>query len=102
MKKRKLWVSLLAGFLALVMLLGLVVGALTTYVSAESSAEIQKRLEALEVEKDAIDAKIEELEQLTYDPNFWGDQENSGKILRQLKQLKDKISAYENLCNNLP
>ena len=62
MKKRKLWVSILAGFLALIMVLGLVVGALSTYVSAESSAEIQKRLEALEKEKDAIDDRIEELE----------------------------------------
>lgn len=62
MKNRKLWVSLLAGLLALIMVLGLFVSVLPTYVSAESSAEIQKRLEALEDEKDAIDAKIKELE----------------------------------------
>ena len=62
MKNRKLWVSLLAGFLALIMILGLFVSVLPTYVSAESSAEIQKRLEALKDEKDDIDAKIEELE----------------------------------------
>jgi len=62
MKNRKFWVSLLAGFLALVMILGLFVSVIPTYVSAESSTEIQKRLEALKDEKDEIDAKIEELE----------------------------------------
>jgi len=62
MKNRKLWVSILAGLLALVMILGLFVSVIPTYVSAESSAEIQKRLEALEEEKDAIDEKIKELE----------------------------------------
>ena len=61
MKNRKLWVSLLAGLLALIMVLGLFVSVIPTYVSAESSAEIQKRLEALEAEKKSIDGKIKEL-----------------------------------------
>ena len=34
MKNRKLWVSLLAGLLALIMVLGLFVSVLPTYVSA--------------------------------------------------------------------
>ena len=41
------------------------------------------------------------LEEKTLAPDFWGDQDNSGKILRQLKQLKDKIEAYEKLCDKL-
>lgn len=60
MKKRKLWVSILAGFLALMMILGIVMMAVPTRVSAaESSAQIQQRLEALKDEKDEIDARIE-------------------------------------------
>ena len=35
------------------------------------------------------------------EPDFWNDQENSGKILRQTKQLKDKIERYEKLCAKL-
>lgn len=62
MKNRKLWVSLLAGLLALIMVLGLFVSVLPTYASAETSAEIKERLEELEKEKDAIDEKVKELE----------------------------------------
>ena len=35
------------------------------------------------------------------EPDFWNDQENSGKVLRQTKQLKDKIERYEKLCAKL-
>ena len=62
MKNRKLWVSILAGLLALIMVLGLFVSVLPTYASAESSAEIKQRLDDLEDEKDVIDEKIKELE----------------------------------------
>ena len=41
--------------------------------------------------------KVEELEAKTTDAAFWSDQQNSGKILREIKQLKDKIGAYEAL-----
>lgn len=61
MKKRKLWVSLLAGFLALLMIFGLVASVIPT-VFAETSAQIKDRLNDLEDEKEEIDAKIEELE----------------------------------------
>ena len=50
---------------------------------------------------DSLKEEAATLEEKTLQPDFWGDQENSGKILRQLKQLKDKIEAYENLCNKL-
>ncbi len=62
MKNRKLWVSLLAGLLALIMVLGLFVSVIPTYASAESSASIQQRLEKLEKEKDAIDEEVKKLE----------------------------------------
>lgn len=63
MKKRKLWVSIIAGLLALIMVLGIVASAIPTRVSAaESSESIRQRLEALEEERDEIDAQIEELD----------------------------------------
>ena len=50
---------------------------------------------ALKIEK--ISEEAEELEQKTLVPNFWDDAENSSKILRELKQIKDTIEEYENL-----
>ena len=61
MKKRKLWVSVLSGFLAVVMLLSLVVGLIPTKVSAATSKEIRKQLDALKEEKKEIAAQIKEV-----------------------------------------
>ena len=44
---------------------------------------------------------MEELEKKTSEPDFWNDQANSGKVLQQVKQLKDKIEAYDTLCARL-
>ena len=41
--------------------------------------------------------EIDELEAKTMDPNFWGDQNNSQIILKQLKQLKNKVASFEKL-----
>ncbi len=46
---------------------------------------------------DELRTKAAELDEKTLDPNFWNDAENSSKILQTVKQLKDKIEAYENL-----
>ena len=62
MKNKKLFVSIIAAFLAALMVFGIIAMIIPTPVSAESSASIKQRLDALEDEKDAIDAKIEELE----------------------------------------
>ena len=63
MKNRKLWVSILAGFLALVMLLGLVVSVIPTPVNAaESSASIKKRIKEMEEEKKKIDEKMDSID----------------------------------------
>ena len=50
---------------------------------------------------DELKAQLEELEKKTLEPDFWNDQTNSGKILRQVKQLKDKIEAYDGLAAKL-
>ena len=59
MDKRKLFVSILAGIMALVMLLGLIAGFLPTPVSAAtSSKELKKQLEELKKDKANIDDEI--------------------------------------------
>ena len=62
MKKQRILVSIIAALLAAVMIFGIIAMIVPTTVSAESSASIKQRIEALEDEKDEIDAKIKELE----------------------------------------
>ena len=50
---------------------------------------------------DELRATAEELDAKTLDPNFWGNQENSSKVLQKLKQTKDAIEDYENLSIRL-
>ena len=45
--------------------------------------------------------KAAELEKQTYAEDFWNDQENSSKILQQVKQLKDRVEEYEKLAHKL-
>ena len=47
----------------------------------------------------ALKSELESLETQATAPDFWDDMENSGKILRKTKALKEKIFSYENLCN---
>ena len=61
--------------------------------------DLEELAQALRIEEALT--KIDELEQLTYDPNFWGDQQRSSKILQELKQLKDKVERYNKLNNLL-
>ena len=62
MKNRKFWVSLIAGILAAVMLLTLIVGILPRDASAETSSELKEQLDALQADKDALTEKIDALE----------------------------------------
>ena len=50
---------------------------------------------------DDLKTEVADLEKKAMEPDFWNDQENSGKVLRQTKQLKDKIERYEKLCAKL-
>ena len=50
---------------------------------------------ALNVE--GLQNRVAELEQKTADPAFWNDQENSSKVLQELKQSKDTIEEYHAL-----
>ena len=62
MDKRKLFVSILAGFMALVMLLGLIAGFIpAASAAALSSSELKKQLDSLKQDKAAIDAEIKKI-----------------------------------------
>ncbi len=50
---------------------------------------------------DELRKTVTEMEETTTAPEFWNDQENSGKVLKEIKRLKDKISNYEALENRL-
>ena len=50
---------------------------------------------------DELKVLAEELDKQTLDPNFWGNQENSSKVLQKIKQTKDTIEEYEKLCARL-
>ncbi|MBQ7225045.1 MAG: peptide chain release factor 2 [Clostridia bacterium] len=50
---------------------------------------------------DELKIEVEKLEQTTFDPDFWSNQENSTKILQKIKQMKAKIENYEALVTKL-
>ena len=43
---------------------------------------------------DELRQKAEELEKETLEPDFWGNQERSSKILQTIKQSKDTVAEY--------
>ena len=61
--------------------------------------ELKELGSALRIEEKRV--TVAELEEKTLDPNFWGDQENSSKILQTIKQTKDTITNYDELCERL-
>ena len=63
MKNRKRLVSILAGIMAFIMLLTLVMSLLPTRVSAASSSEIRKQINQLKKEKEEIKDKISEVQE---------------------------------------
>ena len=61
MRNRKRFVSIMAGIMAALMLLTLILGLLPTNASAASSSEIRKQINAMKEEKAEIEKKIEEV-----------------------------------------
>lgn len=62
-------------------------------------ANIEELGNALRIEE--LKSEVAELEKVTFDPDFWSNQENSTKILQKIKQMKDKIEKYEALATKL-
>ena len=61
MKNRKRWVSVIAGVMAAIMLLSLILSLIPTRVGAASSGEIRKQIAALKEEKKEIDAQLKDV-----------------------------------------
>ena len=107
MKKKQLWVSILAGFLAFLMIFGLVAGAISSYAGAEkSSSEIEEEIEALKEEqkknkeqiaalKGQLSANMDKMEQIVAQKNVIDQQiflQN-----QQVQNLSKQITAYNSL-----
>ena len=106
MKKRKLWVSILAGLLALIMILSLVVGVLPDLVNAKSSSQLKTELNTLKEDKKKIDNEIKALEgQLSDNLKDMKDIVNQKNTIDQqifmmyekVENLNDQIVAYTTL-----
>ncbi|MBQ8005939.1 MAG: PCRF domain-containing protein, partial [Clostridia bacterium] len=50
---------------------------------------------------DSVRENVARMEETTQDSEFWNDTEKSTKVLRQIKNGKDKIEAYDNLVSRL-
>ena len=62
MNNRKRLVSILAGIMAAVMLLTLIIGLLPTRASAASSSEIRKQINELKAQKKEIEEQIKQVQ----------------------------------------
>ena len=106
MKNRKRMVSLMAGVMAAVMLLTLILGLLPVRASAASSSEIRKQINQLKEEKEALTEKIQEVKE-EYKAN---ENEIADIIARknvidqeiqllndQVRNINQQISAYNTL-----
>ena len=103
MKKRKLLVSIVAGLMAVIMLLGFVLSVIPTRVSAASSSEIKKQINAMkeqrkeiQAEMDAIESQYEEnadeIQTLVNEKNAI-DQE-IGLLSQEIALINEQVSAY--------
>ena len=68
MKNRKRFISILAGLMAFIMLLSLILSLIPTHAHAASSSEIRKQINHLKEEKEEIQNKIKEV-QAEYEEN---------------------------------
>ena len=106
MRNRKLWVSVLAGVLAIIMVLGLVVGVLPDLVNAKSISELQSQVDKLKEEQKEIESQIDELEgQISDNEDEMEDivaQKNTidkeiFMLHSQMANLNEQISTYTRL-----
>lgn len=76
MKNRKLFVSILAGIMAAILVLSLVIGVLPSMVSAKSSSEYWQELQDLKEQKEEIDDEIAGLQ---------------GQLSENISQMEDMV-----------
>ena len=95
MKKRNLLVSMLAGLMAAVMLLGLIAG-IVPHANAESSASIKNRIDKLEKEKDVIDEQIAALES-----QISGNMDDMRAIVNQKNLIDQEVFLINQQITNI-
>ena len=107
MKHKKLWVSLLAGLLAALMIFGIIASALPTHVSAaKSSAQIQQEINQMkeqlknnrnEVSKlqGQVSANMDKMEEIVANKNLIDQQ--IFLLHEQVQNLNKQITAYSAL-----
>lgn len=90
MKKRKFLISLLAGILAAVMLLTLILSILPISASAKSSSEIRDEIDEMESKQQSIWSQMDELE---------SKQNDNYSSMEEMVAYKDNIDQQVNLLN---
>ncbi len=96
MRNRKRMVSILAGIMAFVMLLTLILGLLPTPVSAASSSEIRKQINQLKKEKEEIKVKIAEVQE-QYEQN----EDEIADIISRKNVIDQEIQLLYTQINNM-
>lgn len=103
MKNKKLWVSVLAGIMAGMLLLGLLASVLPAPASAASSSELKKQLEEMEKAQAERQKQIEALEQKISDNMSQMQKlvaeksaidQQIGLLYQQIAGLNEQIAAY--------
>ena len=103
MKNKKLFASLLAGFLAAVMLLSLMLGLIPHDAKAASSSEIKDRIEQIEkdqarVEKELAELKKQQKENLSDIKDMVKQksiiEQQVGLLHEQIDLMNEQIAAY--------
>lgn len=95
MKKRRLLVSILAGLLACLMVLMLVLSALPVRASAKSSYEIRQEIDAMLEEQEKIQAKQDEL-QAEIDQNA----SDTKEIIAQKDAIDQQVQVIQEKVEN--
>ena len=96
MNKRKRMVSILAGFMAFVMILTLLLSILPTRVSAASSSEIRKQINAMKSDLEAIKKEIQEVQQ-----QYQQNKDEISDIIAQKNVIDQEIQLLNEQLQNI-
>ena len=95
MKKRKLWISIMAGLMAAVLLLSLVLSLIPTKASAASSSEIKQQINNLKSQKEDLQSQMEDI-QSQYEEN----EDEIVNIVNEKNLIDQEITLlYEQIDN---
>lgn len=103
MKNKKFWVALVAGVMAAIMILSLLLSILPTQVHAASSSEIKQHIEELEKKNEEMQNQINdlkdqqadnlsEIQQIVAQKNLI--QQQIGLLHAQVNNMNEQIAAY--------